>query len=80
MSEFTPWFPVAMKPVRAGEYEGREKRTRCRIAVHWRKLDDTDHYDWYAYKGIFGPFSLWENVSYKITSWRGLAAAPTELK
>jgi hypothetical protein len=72
-TELTAWFPVSMKPKRAGEYEGRERRTRQRIPVHWRKLDDTDHFDWYVHKGFLGPFSLWESVSHKITSWRGLA-------
>jgi hypothetical protein len=69
----TEWIPIAIKPVRAGPYEARERRTRCVISdVHWRKLTDTDHYDWYVFKGILGPFAMWECVSHKITSWRGL--------
>ncbi|WP_154641227.1 hypothetical protein [Burkholderia cenocepacia] len=68
----TEWFPVTVKPVRGGEYEGRERRTRLRIRVFWRKLDDTNHFDWYVYKGTFGPFALWECVSDKLSAWRGL--------
>jgi hypothetical protein len=70
--KLTPWFPVGIKPVRPGEYECRERRTRLRIAAHWRKLDETNHYDWYIEKGVLGPFRLWECVSHKITSWRGV--------
>lgn len=72
--QFTPWFPATIKPVRAGEYEARERRTRLRISVHWRKLEGTDYFDWYVYRGVLGPWYLWECVSHKITSWRGLAA------
>jgi hypothetical protein len=70
--KLTPWFPISMKPKRPGEYEAREKRTRRHIPVYWRKLDDTDHFDWYVDKGYFGPFHLWECVSHSITSWRGV--------
>lgn len=71
-AKLTAWFPVSIKPKRPGEYEARERRTRNRIAAHWRKLDDTNYYDWYVYKGQLGPFALWECVSHKITSWCGL--------
>lgn len=78
--EKTPWFPVSTKPVRAGEYEVRQRYIRSPIRVHWRKLEDTNHYDWYVHKGILGPFSLWECVSEKITSWRGLTQRDAEVR
>jgi hypothetical protein len=69
----TPWFPLRAKPILPGAYEGRERCTGLVIPnVHWRRLDDTEHYDWYIFKGVLGPFALWECVSHKITSWRGL--------
>jgi hypothetical protein len=74
MSEKTAWFPVKIKPVRPGMYEAREKGTRLCMDVHWRKLTDSKHFDWYVDKGFLGPFHLWECVSHKITSWRGLTA------
>lgn len=74
MREKTQWYPADVKPVRGGEYEARGRRTQVLISVHWRKLSDTDHFDWYVFRGILGPFALWENVSHKVTSWRGLAA------
>jgi hypothetical protein len=73
---YTPWFPVAMKPRRPGQYEVRERRTRLRFDAHWRKLDDHDYFDWYVCKGQWGPFLMWECVSHKVTSWRGLAQRP----
>ncbi|UCF25211.1 MAG: hypothetical protein JSV72_07345 [Ralstonia sp.] len=76
MSEMTPWFGMGQNPVRPGEYEGREKRTRCRIVVHWRKLEDTDHYDWFFYRGVLGPFNMWESARDKMTAWRGFAQPP----
>lgn len=73
MIRLTGWFPMTEKPRRPGEYEGRERNTRQRVAVYWRKLEDTNHFGWYVYKGVFGPFNLWEDASEKITAWRGLA-------
>jgi hypothetical protein len=63
-------------PVRPGKYEAREKRTRLRFDVYWRKLEDTNHYDWFIYKGVLGPFNLWERARDRMTSWRGLAQPP----
>jgi hypothetical protein len=79
--QLTPWFPVSIKPKRPGAYEARERNTRRVMPeVHWRKLDGTDYYDWYVCKGVFGPFLMWECVSHKITSWRGLAQGPERKK
>lgn len=68
----TDWFPMHTQPVRAGEYEGREKSTGYPMKVFWRRLEDTDYEDWYVFKGVLGPFKLWECVSHKLSGWRGL--------
>jgi penicillin-binding protein-related factor A (putative recombinase) len=77
-SMMTDWFPAKIKPIRSGEYEARERITRRKFRVYWRKIADTDYYDWYIYKGTLGPFNLWECVSHNMTSWRGLKEKPNE--
>jgi hypothetical protein len=80
MAKKTAWFAMPVKPIRFGEYEGKEKRTGCVMPVFWRKLQDESKPGWYFYKGVFGPFNMWESAESKMSGWRGLALppAPTE--
>jgi hypothetical protein len=68
----TPWFRMDQKPVREGEYEGRDKRTGLRLVVYWRKLTDEPKPGWYYQKGILGPFNLWADATKDMTAWRGV--------
>lgn len=72
----TPWYPMHSKPIRKGEYKGREKRTGLWLVIHWRQLTDERKAGWYFAKGRFGPFNLWESAEGKITAWCGLAVKP----
>lgn len=68
----TPWFKMTQKPVRFGEYEGRERGSRRRVPVYWRKLTDEPKPGWYYDSGFLGPFHLWKDAGDTITAWRGL--------
>lgn len=70
----TRWFGMWIKPAREGEYEGRERRTGLTIVVYWRKLDDEPKPGWYYWKGMLGPFNLWQSADKDMTAWRGLSA------
>jgi hypothetical protein len=72
--KFTPWFKMNQNPVRTGEYEGLASLGGHRLVVHWRRLQDTDKYDWYFEKGSLGPFNLWESARRHMTAWRGLTS------
>ncbi|NPT50765.1 hypothetical protein GNZ10_13770 [Ralstonia sp. 3N] len=76
MSEMTPWFRMSQSPVYPGKYEARERHTGLRFDVYWKKLEDTNHHDWFIYKGVLGPFNLWESARDRMTSWRGLTQPP----
>lgn len=69
----TPWFGMGQKPVREGEYEGREVGSGMTIVVYWRTLEDTGAPGWYFDKGYWGPFHMWESATKHMTAWRGLA-------
>ena len=68
----TTWIPARMKPVREGYYEAKEKGTGIVFDVKWKTLQDTDKPSFYVHKGLWGPFSMWEDVTHKIWQWRGL--------
>lgn len=76
MSRFTAWYAMTTNPSRQGKYEGREKGSGLRVPVYWRKLQDETHAGWYFYKGVLGPFNLWESAEGKMSGWRGLAEKP----
>jgi hypothetical protein len=78
MSKFTAWYPMATKPVRFGEYEGREKGSGLRMPVYWRQLQDEPNPGWYFDKGYLGPFHLWEPAEKRMTGWRGLKENPNK--
>jgi hypothetical protein len=69
---------MAIRPTREGEYEGREKRTGFVIPVYWRKLTDEKKPGWYYWKGVLGPFNLWQAADLDMTAWRGLAENPNK--
>lgn len=72
----TGWIHVNAKPVRPGRYEARRKYDGSVFDVYWRKLQDTDHFAFYAYRGVLGPFNMWEDVTREMSAWRGLAKTP----
>lgn len=74
LPKLTKWIDMQIKPTLEGEYEGREKLTGARLVVYWRKPDDEPKPGWYYWKGILGPFNLWQSAGKDMTAWRGLSA------
>lgn len=71
--QLTPWFRMNQKPVREGEYEGRDRlNPSCLRVVFWKRLQDTPAPGWYYDKGYYGPFKLWQDATNDITAWRGV--------